>query len=273
MRVAEHLHLDVPARLDVRLAEHRRVAERGRRLGGGLLDGAGAPRPACGRRACRDRRRPRTPSPAGAGRPRPPAAGSSSGSTGTPAAAISFLAATLEAICSIDSGVGPDPGQPRVDHLPGERRRSRRGTRSPGARRPRRRSAPPRRAGPRAGRSRPACCPGSRTATSASRTNGSPASASECTATVPMPRSRQVRNTRRAISPRLATSSRLIVVMSRPHILKTPKRSVPWIGAFSITDRQMPRTVRVSRGSITPSSYTIPDRKNGRLCSSTDCST
>ena len=57
------------------------------------------------------------------------------------------------------------------------------------------------------------------------------------------------------------------------HILKTPKRSVPSIGAFSITDRQMPSTVRVSRGSITPSSYTIPDRKNGSDCSSTDCST
>ncbi len=33
--------------------------------------------------------------------------GDSSGSTGTPAAAISFLASTFEAICSIDSGVGP----------------------------------------------------------------------------------------------------------------------------------------------------------------------
>src|SRR5688572_25277999 len=42
-----------------------------------------------------------------------------------------------------------------------------------------------------------------------------PASASECTATVSMPRSRQVRNTRRAISPRLATSS-LLIVMSHP---------------------------------------------------------
>ena len=41
VRVTEHLHLDVPPRLDVRLAEHRRVAERGRRLGGGLLDGTG----------------------------------------------------------------------------------------------------------------------------------------------------------------------------------------------------------------------------------------
>ncbi len=112
--------------------------------------------------------------------------------------------------------------------------------------------------------------PGSRTATSASRTNGSPASGSECTATVPMPCSRHVAKTRRAISPRLATSSRVITCS---HILKTPKRSVPLIGAFSMTDRQMPSTVRVSRGSITPSSYTIPDRKNGRLCSSTDCST
>ena len=38
--------------------------------------------------------------------------GDSSGSTGTPAAAISFLAATLEAICSIDSGVGPTQVSP-----------------------------------------------------------------------------------------------------------------------------------------------------------------
>ena len=38
--------------------------------------------------------------------------GESSGSTGTPAAAISFLAATFDAICSIDSGVGPTQVSP-----------------------------------------------------------------------------------------------------------------------------------------------------------------
>ena len=45
------------------------------------------------------------------------------------------------------------------------------------------------------------------------------------------------------------------------------------IGALSMTDRQMASTVRVSRGSMTPSSYSIPLRKNGSDCSSTDCST
>ena len=38
MRVGDDLHLDVAAVLDVRLAEHRRVAERGRGLVGGELD-------------------------------------------------------------------------------------------------------------------------------------------------------------------------------------------------------------------------------------------
>src|SRR5205823_285068 len=38
------------------------------------------------------------------------------------------------------------------------------------------------------------------------------------------------------------------------HGRNTPNRSVPAYARFSITDRQMPRTVRVSRGSMTPSS-------------------
>src|SRR5690606_14245626 len=54
--------------------------------------------------------------------------------------------------------------------------------------------------------------PGRRTAASASRTKGSPASASEWTATVSMPRRRAVAKTRRAISPRLAT--RILVIIS-----------------------------------------------------------
>src|SRR3954470_21336621 len=49
--------------------------------------------------------------------------------------------------------------------------------------------------------------PGRRTALSASRACGLPASASEKTATVARPRRRQVAKTRRAISPRLATST------------------------------------------------------------------
>ena len=93
---------------------------------------------------------------------------------------------------------------------------------------------------------------------SASATNAMAASASECTATVAMPRSRHVRNTRRAISPRLATSSRVITVSSLTaaplYIRKTPKFMAPSIGSLSMTDRQMPSTVRVSRGSMTPSS-------------------
>ena len=57
---AEHLYLDVPAALDVRLAEDRRVPERRGRLGARLLDGGGdlgevaydahAPAAAAGRR-------------------------------------------------------------------------------------------------------------------------------------------------------------------------------------------------------------------------------
>src|SRR5262249_24221351 len=52
-----------------------------------------------------------------------------------------------------------------------------------------------------------------RTASSAARTNGACRSASEYTATVPMPIARPVRITRRAISPRLATRILRIVGM------------------------------------------------------------
>ena len=91
--------------------------------------------------------------------------------------------------------------------------------------------------------------PGSRTATSASRTYGSPASASECTATVSMPRRRQVRKTRDAISGPVGDEESLC-----DHVRNTPYPSAPRIGAFSMTDRQIASTVRVSRGSMTPSS-------------------
>ena len=46
--------------------------------------------------------------------------GDSSSSTGTPAAAISFLASTLEPICSIDSGVGPTQVSPAAITCAGE---------------------------------------------------------------------------------------------------------------------------------------------------------
>ena len=40
----------------------------------------------------------------------------------------------------------------------------------------------------------------------------------------------------------------------RFHIRKTPKFDVPLIGPLAMADRHIPSTVRVSRGSITPSS-------------------
>src|SRR5262245_21502042 len=58
--------------------------------------------------------------------------------------------------------------------------------------------------------------PPSATASSASRANGDLRSGSEKTATVEMPSSRQVRNTRRAISPRLATRTFRIVFTRGP---------------------------------------------------------
>src|SRR4051812_1300782 len=60
----------------------------------------------------------------------------------------------------------------------------------------------------------PGAVPGRRTASSASRTNGALSSASEKTATVPTPMARAVRMIRRAISPRLATSSLVTFGMS-----------------------------------------------------------
>ncbi|CKR97232.1 Uncharacterised protein [Mycobacterium tuberculosis] len=38
------------------------------------------------------------------------------------------------------------------------------------------------------------------------------------------------------------------------HIRKTPKFDVPLIGPLAMADKHIPSTVRVSRGSITPSS-------------------
>ncbi|PQM48935.1 hypothetical protein C1Y40_00842 [Mycobacterium talmoniae] len=38
------------------------------------------------------------------------------------------------------------------------------------------------------------------------------------------------------------------------HILKTPKRSAPLIDSVAMADKHIPSTVRVSRGSMTPSS-------------------
>ena len=44
----------------------------------------------------------------------------------------------------------------------------------------------------------------------------------------------------------------------RAHIRKTPKFDVPLIGPLAMADKHIPSTVRVSRGSMTPSSYSHP---------------
>jgi hypothetical protein len=102
-----------------------------------------------------------------------------------------------------------------------------------------------------------------RTATSAAVTCGDDASASEYTATDRMPSRRRVRITRTAISPRLATSTVSNTVRALlgdgggghgAHIRKTPKAGSAR-GAFAAADRDRPSTVRVSSGSITPSSH------------------
>ena len=81
-----------------------------------------------------------------------------------------------------------------------------------------------------------------------------------------MSMARAVRMIRDAISPRLAISSlrmgviagfSLVTVPSLvtgPHIRKTPKPRRPATGPECAADRAMPSTVRVSRGSMTPSS-------------------
>ena len=144
----------------------------------------------------------------------------------------------------------PDPGQPGVQHRPGEAgvlgQEAVAGVHGVGA-------------GPDRGihqqvrpQVRSAARPGSATAASASATQAPPASGSECTATGATPSSRQVRITRRAISPRLATSSRPIASAS---ITGTPRSpGCPATVREWMLDRHSPSTVRVSRGSITPSS-------------------
>ena len=110
-----------------------------------------------------------------------------SGSTGTPAARISRLASIFEPIAAIAPAAGPIHTSPASMHRLGEG-----GVlgEEPVAGVDRVAAACQRgvdRAGRRAGRSRPVRCPGSGHAVSASRTKGASASASENTATVPMP--------------------------------------------------------------------------------------
>ena len=99
--------------------------------------------------------------------------------------------------------------------------------------------------------------PPSGTASSAAVTNGAAASGSEWTATVAIPRERQAAKIRRAISPRLATST-LLSGGATGYILKTPKRRDPSQTSPIVADSAIPSTVRVSRGSIIPSSQSSP---------------
>ena len=104
----------------------------------------------------------------------------------------------------------PATGRPRPARRPGpagRSRRPRRGSRSPGGSPRRRTAGRPPAARRRPGSSAPAAAGPMPTASSASRTYGSRASASECTATARRPIRCTVRMMRRAISPRLATST------------------------------------------------------------------
>ena len=62
---------------------------------------------------------------------------------------------------------------------------------------------------------------------------------------------------RRAISPRLATST-LVSERRHGYILKTPKRREPSQTSLIVADSAIPSTVRVSRGSMMPSSQSSP---------------
>ncbi len=111
---------------------------------------------------------------------------------------------------------------------------------------------------------------------SAARTNDERASASEYTATVRIPMRAHVRITRSAISPRFATRTdenaghplaEGITGDPEPdvpnrYIRKTPN-GVSGIGALSAADSPSARTIRVSTGSITPSSHSRAVEKYG----------
>ena len=103
--------------------------------------------------------------------------------------------------------------------------------------------------------------PPSGTTSSASRTKGASRSGSEQTATVAMPISRQVRMIRRAISPRFAI--RILLIESGGHradreslVLTCGRRRTSLRLHFGghAAESAMPSTVRVSRGSMMPSS-------------------
>ncbi len=154
------------------------------------------------------------------------AAGSTGASRGTSAAAISSLALVLEAISSMALTGGPTQTSPasctaRAKPAFSERKPYPGCTASAPAA-----SAAATRRSPRRYVS-PGAYPGRRTAVSASRTCRAPASASEYTATVEMPSSRQVRKIRQAISPRLATSSAVIIRYLTSGRRRSPARLRP----------------------------------------------
>ena len=82
--------------------------------------------------------------------------------------------------------------------------------------------------------------------------NGAPASPSAYTATVPIPIAAAVLRIRRAISPRFATSS-VVITAGTPRT-----RGPPATGPLWHADSAMAITVRVSLGSMMPSSATRP---------------
>ena len=145
------------------------------------------------------------------------------------------------------SGGGPDPGQAGAGDRPGEG-----GVLGEeavaGVHRLRHRSpSPPPAPGRRPGTTpRPAPGPSS-TASSASRTCSAPASASEYTATALIPSRWQVRITRTAISPRLATST---VSNTRPAPLH-PERSTCDV-AEPVTPRTSVRHAQIGPGAGRP---------------------
>ena len=94
-----------------------------------------------------------------------------------------------------------------------------------------------------------------RTASSAACTWGASQSASEATAIVRMPSRRQVRMTRRAISPRLATRTDANTPPDPRRYIRNTPNGVSGIGALRAADRPRPSTVRVSAGSMMPSSH------------------
>ena len=221
-RVADDLHLDVAAVLDVRLDEDGAVAEGALGLGARRVDlgvevGERAddphPAPAAARRRLDQQ-----------GQVAPRSASIGASSTGTPAFRIDLLgAAPWSPSPRSTSATGP-PRSGRRRSRRGRSRRSRTGSRSRGGPRRRRTAAPHRRAGRSAGRCRRARCrAGGRRRRPRGRRAGRRPRRSA-------PRRSRCRgggrcaNTRRAISPRLATSSRHHRV-SRVEIMSGTPRS------------------------------------------------